>query len=95
VRWEERIQMINDIKYNKNGWGDWRIANIEDQNKKTGFCACTIETGKNAAIVAFRGRESYGANRFAKDWMMTNLSLPNNYMGAIHHPFYRINHSPR
>jgi hypothetical protein len=70
-----QIDILNDIKANKNGWGDWKIVNIKDDNADSGFYGCTIETGDGSAIVAFRGSESETLHDVKTDWIDSDIGL--------------------
>jgi pimeloyl-ACP methyl ester carboxylesterase len=79
IRWEERIDLLEDIKNNENGCGDWKIVTSVNESGKegSGFAACVIETGEGEAIVAFHGSESVDFTMFQKDWIEADFMLLN------------------
>lgn len=54
----------------------WIIQAVCDENAKTGFYGCLIDTRDGEAILGFRGSEMIG-NQGSKDWIETNLALLN------------------
>jgi hypothetical protein len=77
IRWEERIEFLEETQSNENGCGDWKIVTSVNESgvKESGFAACIIETGEGEAIVAFRGSESEDKTMFQKDWIEADLML--------------------
>ena len=65
---------ISRIELFKDEVLDWKIVDITDLNRQSGFYACTIETDKKNAIVAFRGSES---KNIVKDWISADFGLIN------------------
>ncbi len=61
----------------QNEVSSWKIINSRNNNDKSGFYGCVIETGDNEAIVAFRGSERYG-DQYVKDWAEADFNLLHN-----------------
>ncbi len=57
----------------------WSIVDVRDENNTTGMVGCLIETGKDEAIIGFRGSESNDASTVLTDWIISDLGLLNAY----------------
>jgi hypothetical protein len=73
---EAEIQLFNDIKSGKQPYSDWVVKDIKDDNNSTGFYGLLVETGKDRAIVGFRGSEGHGS-QFEKDWVNADFAMLN------------------
>lgn len=58
-------------------YGNWKIVNVKDDNKNSGFYGCVIDTGNGEAIVGYRGSESTDAYQIKKDWGDADIRLLN------------------
>lgn len=77
-RAQSAIDLYKEIKSNDSPYGNWVIKDIRDDNKKTGFYGCLIETGENSAVVGFRGSEDMkDPIQLEKDWIKADLGLLN------------------
>ncbi|MBD5112648.1 MAG: DUF2974 domain-containing protein, partial [Ruminococcaceae bacterium] len=65
-------------------YSKWKIVDYKNGNDENGFCAITIETDANSAIVGFRGSEGLGGEYykgkekiFIDDWVLADVGLLN------------------
>lgn len=73
---EAEKQLFIDIQNGKQPYSDWIVKDIKDDNNASGFYGLLIETGKESAIVGFRGSEGHG-NQFEKDWVNADFAMLN------------------
>lgn len=56
----------------------WVIKEVRDDNERTGFYGCLIDTRDGDSILGFRGSESFDNNQIMKDWVEADFALLNN-----------------
>lgn len=67
------LELYNEIVSENSEYGDWIIRAVKDDNVKSGFYGCLIETSNDSAIVGFRGSEGNDT----KDWVEADVGLVN------------------
>ena len=55
----------------------WVIKEVADDNARSGFYGCLIDTRDGEAIVGFRGSESFDTGQIINDWGRADLGLLN------------------
>ena len=55
----------------------WIIRETADDNARTGFYGCLIDTCGGEAVLGFRGSESFDMNQKILDWVMADFGLLN------------------
>ena len=75
---QKSIDLYDEITNDSSKYGSWVIKSVKDDNKKSGFYGCLIETGENEAIVGFRGSEPFSdMHHLRTDWLEADLALLN------------------
>lgn len=80
TKYEETREFFNLLKTDPI-YSNWKIVDYKNGNEENGFCAITIETDANSAIIGFRGSEN-GIGNVIKgdeiaidDWVLADLGL--------------------
>ncbi len=71
------IKKIGEEKSGLEGWENWKVADVCDDNDETGYYGMLIDTGDGNAIIANRGSESYDSAQLKKDWAESDFGLLN------------------
>lgn len=66
---EQALALYEEIIKEESEYGDWVIKAVKDDNNKSGFYGCLIETAPDEAIIGFRGSETDDAEDFINDWV--------------------------
>lgn len=80
IKYDEKVEFLESLKLDTSPYSKWKIVDYKNGNKENGFCAITIETDANNAIVGFRGSEGLGewtTKEFRDDWIFADLGLLN------------------
>lgn len=72
---QNSLDLYQEILADGSPYGDWRVADVKDENKAAGFYGILLETDPQHAIIAFRGSESTDYNQFLKDWINADFGL--------------------
>ena len=70
----ERKELIGSYNATPEELKTWRIVEVQE-NPKTQFSACIIETGDNEAAVGFRGSLGANVNTIEKTWINSDIKL--------------------
>lgn len=71
------IDFYNKVTDPESEYYNWKIVDYRNENDKTGFCGCVIDTGDGNAIVAMRGSENYTTKITIDDWLNADFGLLN------------------
>lgn len=76
----ETAQNIMELaeKNNVVSWRNWEVVDVCNNNDKSGFYGCMIDTGGGDAIIACRGSESSSTQQTILDWGLADAGRLNN-----------------
>lgn len=84
--YKKQLEVVSNIKKlgeetgGLEGWENWKVADVCDDNDGTGYYGMLIDTGDGNAIIANRGSESYDIQQISKDWVVADLGLLNSVL---------------
>lgn len=72
---QRELELYKMIVSDDSKYGNWRVVNVNNTNRETGFYGILLETDPEHAIIGFRGSESTDYNQILKDWINADFGL--------------------
>lgn len=72
------IEKLSNETNGVEGWQNWHVVDVCNDQQKTGYYGMLIDTGNGDAIIGCRGSESYDEQQVLNDWVVADVGLLDN-----------------